>query len=48
MIRQLRIGALFLTVVAALGFGSVTLDRRATVDAAATAAQAPRFEVDQL
>ena len=48
MIRQLRIGALFLTVVAALGFGSVTLDRRATVGAAATAVQAPRFEVDPL
>jgi hypothetical protein len=48
MTRHLRAGVLFLTAVAALGFGSVTLDRRATVDAAATAVQAPRFEVDPL
>src|SRR5713226_2027407 len=46
MTRHIFIGAMFLTVVAALGFGSVALERHGAVEAAA--AQAPRFEVDPL
>ena len=48
MKRQiLRLARLFLVAVAALGVGSVALDRRAAVEAAARV-QAPRFEVDPL
>jgi DNA-binding beta-propeller fold protein YncE len=48
MQRRIRIGALFIIAIATLGIGSVALDRRATLAAAATAVQAPRFEVDPL
>src|SRR3954454_1900375 len=46
MHRHIAIGAAFLIVASALGAGSVALDRRARVEAAAV--QAPRFEVDPL
>src|SRR5215472_5415992 len=46
MNRNLRIGAALLGVAAALGIGSVVLEKRARVEAAGT--QAPRFEVDPL
>src|SRR5579864_3115160 len=44
MTRNHRIGAIFLGTLAALGVGSVVLDRMAGVKAAAV--MAPRFEVD--
>src|SRR5438876_9177387 len=44
MKRHIWIGAMFLLVVVALGFGSIALDRHAAVEAAGV--QAPRFEVD--
>ena len=46
MKRNLCVGAMFLSVAVALGFGSIALERKATVEAAAV--QAPRFEVDPL
>src|SRR5947209_19640519 len=46
MRRRVLIGTLFVTAIAALGAGSVILDRRAAVQAAAV--EAPRFEVDPL
>src|SRR3954469_3857428 len=46
MHRHIAIGASFLLVTAALGAGSIALDRHALVQAAAV--QAPRFEVDPL
>ncbi len=46
--RNMFVGALFVTTVAGLGFGSRALDRRATLAAAGTAVMAPRFEVDPL
>src|SRR3954451_21050589 len=46
MTRRIVIATLFVTAVAALGAGSVVLDRRAAV--AAAGVQAPRFEVDPL
>src|SRR5580692_11816910 len=46
MTRNLRIGAVFLGTLAALGIGSVVLDRMAGVKAAAV--MAPRFEVDPM
>ena len=46
MKRNLLIGTVFLTLVAALGTGSRILGRRAIVQAAGT--QAPRFEVDPM
>ena len=46
MTRNLRIGAVFLGTLAALGIGSVALDRMAGVKAAAV--MAPRFEVDPM
>ena len=46
MKRRVCIGAMFLSAAAALGVGSIALDRRATVEAAGV--QAPRFEVDPL
>src|SRR4051812_27143274 len=48
MKRNAGIAAVFLIAIAALGIGSRALDRRAAVEAAATAGQAPRFEVDPL
>ena len=48
MTRHTSIGILFLAAIAALGFGSRALDRRATLAAAGTAVMAPRFEVDPL
>ncbi|MCU1382360.1 MAG: hypothetical protein JWL71_1057 [Acidobacteria bacterium] len=48
MKRQFVIGALFLAAIAALTAGSRALDRRAAVEAAGAAVQAPRFEVDPL
>src|SRR3954467_8737047 len=47
MKRHIFIGAAFITVTLALGVASRVLDRT-TLAAAATAAQAPRFEVDPL
>ena len=44
MKRNLCVGAMFLSVAVALGFGSIALERAATVEA--DAVQAPRFEVD--
>ena len=46
MKRNLYVGAGFLAVLAALGTGSVLLDKRAAVEAAAV--QAPMFEVDPM
>ncbi|HTS26076.1 MAG TPA: hypothetical protein VMH81_09375 [Bryobacteraceae bacterium] len=46
MTRNLRIGTIFLGTLAALGVGSVVLDRMAAVRAAAV--MAPRFEVDPM
>src|SRR3954468_7823797 len=46
MHRHIAIGAAFLALAGALGLGSMALDRRARVEAAAV--QAPRFEVDPL
>src|SRR5471030_2710978 len=46
MKRNLCVGAMFLSVTVALGFGSIALERKTTVEAAAV--QAPRFEVDPL
>src|ERR1700693_392915 len=46
MKRSLYVGAVFLAVLAALGTGSVLLDKRAAVEAAAV--QAPMFEVDPM
>jgi DNA-binding beta-propeller fold protein YncE len=46
MTRNHRIGAIFLGTLAALGVGSVALDRMAGVKAAAV--MAPRFEVDPM
>ncbi len=46
MKRHLFVGVMFVSAVAVLGFGSIALDRHATVEAAAV--QAPRFEVDPL
>ena len=46
MKRNFYVGAGFLAVLAALGTGSVLLDKRAAVEAAAV--QAPRFEVDPM
>jgi DNA-binding beta-propeller fold protein YncE len=46
MNRNLRIGSALLGVAAALGIGSVVLEKKARVEAAGT--QAPRFEVDPL
>ena len=46
MKRNLCVGAMFLSVTVALGFGSIALERKATVEAAGV--QAPRFEVDPL
>ena len=43
MTRHTSIGILFLAAIAALGFGSRALDRRATLAAAGTAVMAPRF-----
>jgi DNA-binding beta-propeller fold protein YncE len=48
MSRTIRVGASFVAVVLALGAASRALDRRAAVQAAAAAVQAPRFEVDPL
>ncbi|HET6955734.1 MAG TPA: hypothetical protein VFI56_04110, partial [Vicinamibacterales bacterium] len=48
MKKQLCVGAIFVLGAFALGLGSRVLDRRATVSAAASAVQAPRFEVDPL
>src|SRR5471030_1897869 len=48
MKRNICVAALFVTVAAALAFGSRALDRRAGVEAAGAAVQAPRFEVDPL
>ena len=46
MKRNLYVGTIFLGLVAALGVGSVLLEKRAAVEAAAV--QAPMFEVDPL
>src|SRR5215471_13828618 len=46
MTRNRRLGAMFLASVAALGIGSIVLDRVARVKAAAV--MAPRFEVDPM
>src|SRR6202043_246554 len=46
MKRNFYVGAGFLAVLAALGTGSVLLDKRAAVEAAAV--QAPMFEVDPM
>src|SRR5258705_8243209 len=46
MKRNLYVGTVFLGLVAALGTGSVLLEKRAAVEAAAV--QAPMFEVDPL
>jgi DNA-binding beta-propeller fold protein YncE len=46
MSRRILIGALFVSAIAALGIGSIALDRRAALEAATV--QAPRFEVDPL
>src|SRR2546427_4994078 len=46
MVRNHYIGAGFLTLIIALGIGSVVLQKRADVEAAAV--QAPIFEVDPL
>jgi hypothetical protein len=48
MPRCIRIGALFVAVLVALGVASRALDRRAAVEAAAAVVQAPHFEVDPL
>src|SRR3954468_17456525 len=48
MKRQICIGVIFLTVTMALAEGARRVDRRPVVAAAATAVQAPRFEVDPL
>src|SRR3954463_10443372 len=48
MKRHASIAAAFLIAIAALGLGSRALDHRAAVEAAGTAVQAPRFEVDPL
>jgi hypothetical protein len=44
MKRDLMTGGAFLAILSGLGIGSLILDRRSTVEAAAV--QAPRFEVD--
>ncbi len=44
MTRRIIVGAALLALAVGLGAGSVLLDRRAAVEAAAV--QAPRFEVD--
>src|SRR5256885_3266999 len=46
MTHKLKVGAGLVAVVAALGVGSVVLQRRAV--AAASGGQAPRFEVDPM
>jgi hypothetical protein len=46
MKRTYYIGAAFVAVIIALGFGSYVLQKRAVVEAAGT--QAPRFEVDPM
>ena len=46
MRRNFRIAASFLSLMAVLGVGSVTLERRAAVQAAGV--EAPMFEVDPL
>src|SRR6266446_1304752 len=46
MKRNLYVGTIFLGLVAALGIGSVLLEKRAAVEAAGV--QAPTFEVDPL
>src|SRR5258706_13859866 len=46
MKRNLYVGTIFLGLVAALGIGSVLLEKRAAVEAAAV--QGPMFEVDPL
>src|ERR1700680_2161703 len=46
MKRKLYVGSIFLVLLAALGVGSVLLDKRAAVEASAV--QAPMFEVDPL
>jgi Lactonase, 7-bladed beta-propeller len=46
MKKNLRIGAAFVAVIAALGAGSMWLDKKTTVSAATT--QAPKFEVDPM
>ncbi len=46
MKRNLCVGAAFLTLIAALGFGSKALEKRAAVEAATM--QVPMFEVDPL
>ncbi len=46
MTHKLKVGAGLVAVVAALGIGSVVLQKRAV--AAASGGQAPRFEVDPL
>src|SRR3954463_1160574 len=48
MTRQVWVAAGFVAVLAGLGFGASALDRRAAVEAAGAAVQAPRFEVDPL
>ena len=48
MKRRIVIGALFVTAIGILAAGSRALDRRAAVEAAGAAVQAPRFEVDPL
>src|SRR4029077_17865178 len=46
MKRKLCVGATFLALIAALGFGSRVLERKAAVEAATV--QAPMFEVDPM
>lgn len=46
MKRNLCIGAAFLALIAALGFGARVLEKKAAVEAATV--QAPMFEVDPM
>ena len=46
MKRKLCVGATFVALIAALGFGSRMLEKKAAVEAAAV--QAPMFEVDPM
>ena len=46
MKRNLCIGAAFLVLIAALGFGTKVLEKKAAVEAATV--QAPMFEVDPM
>jgi hypothetical protein len=48
MKRNLRAGAIFAAVAVTLGIGSTVLDKRASVNAAGSTVQAPRFEVDPM